>query len=49
MRDMISVINAFGSLPGQPNWNPLADQNEDGKIDCRDITQVAANYGKKYK
>jgi hypothetical protein len=49
MRDMISVINAFGSLPGQPNWNPLADQNEDGKIDGRDISQVAANYGKKYK
>ena len=47
-RDIAMASIAQGSLPGQPNWNPLADQNEDGKIDGKDIAQIALNCGKKY-
>ena len=46
--DISMASKAWGSLLGQPNWNPLADQNEDDKIDSKDIAQIAANCGKKY-
>jgi hypothetical protein len=31
-----------------PRWNPLADENEDGKIDLRDVALIAKNFGKTY-
>jgi len=46
MRDIALVARAFGSYPGDENWNPIADLYPDGKINMRDIAIVARNYGK---
>ena len=32
---------AFGSSPGHPRWNPIADMNGDGKIDMIDAVLIA--------
>jgi hypothetical protein len=43
----IKIIEvAFGSVPGDPNWNADADLNQDGVINARDISICAGNYGK---
>jgi parallel beta-helix repeat protein len=49
MRDLGIVASAFGSVPGQPRWNPIADLSEDGKIDIRDIALVALHFGESYQ
>jgi len=36
---------AFGSKPGDPNWNPDCDLNGDGKVDVLDMTLFGAHYG----
>jgi hypothetical protein len=41
--DCIIVANAFGSCPGQRNWNLMADLNGDNKIDMRDCLIVCVN------
>jgi PKD repeat protein len=46
MRDVAIVARAFGSTPGSPNWNPIADINGDGKVDMKDVAPVARNFGK---
>jgi hypothetical protein len=35
--DAIQATSAFGSSPGQPNWNSQADLNEDDVIDIFDL------------
>lgn len=32
--------NAYGSEPSDPNWNPIADSNDDGRIDVKDISLI---------
>jgi hypothetical protein len=44
--DLIIVGNAFGSYPGHPKWNPLADLKKDNKINVLDLSTVGINYGK---
>lgn len=46
IRDIAIVAAAYGSFPGDPNWDPRADVYPDGKIDIRDVALVAADYGK---
>jgi len=46
IRDMTIVAMAFGSEPGDENWNIIADLNDDEVIDIRDITIVALEFGK---
>jgi len=46
MTDVVIVLDAFGSTPGKPNWNPVADINRDDKIDMTDIIIVLDNFGK---
>jgi hypothetical protein len=41
IEDVIIAANAFGSRPGESNWNPIADVYLDLKIDIRDIALVA--------
>jgi hypothetical protein len=36
---------AFGSKPGDPNWNPDADLNGDGAINVRDAVILGGNIG----
>ena len=46
LRDITFVALAFGSKPGDENWNEVADLNDDEVIDIRDITIVAIEFGK---
>jgi len=46
IRDVALVAKAYGSFPGDSNWNPIADLYVDNKIDIRDIAIVAFDYGK---
>jgi hypothetical protein len=36
---------AFGTVPGDPNWNVDCDMNLDNTIDILDITIIITNYG----
>lgn len=40
-RDYALLTAAYGSVPGQPNWNPAADLNNDGKVDLADLVILA--------
>ena len=44
--DIVTVAEAFGSTPGDPNWDPETDLIEDAVIDISDLTLVAENFGK---
>ena len=44
--DIILAAIAFGSEPGDPNWNPRADLNCDGNVDIFDIILIAVNFGR---
>lgn len=43
--DAIRLAVAFGSDPGDPNWNPNADINGDAIIDIYDAIMLAIHYG----
>ena len=51
MRDVAIVARAFGSEPGDPLWNPVADVTgtihmvPDGRVDMRDVAFVARAFG----
>jgi len=45
--DISLVAKAFGSKPGDLNWNAVADVNQDGIINILDISKVAKDYGRK--
>lgn len=44
--DIFLVAKAYGSTPGDWNWDPRADINIDKKVDIIDILLVQKNYGK---
>jgi len=44
-KDIAGAALAFGTVPGDPRWNTVADLNHDFKVDGRDIAQVALNFG----
>ena len=44
--DVVTVAEAFGSKPGDPNWNPITDLVQDELIDIFDVVTVAGNFGK---
>jgi hypothetical protein len=39
-----ALAQAFYSIPGSPNWNPIADLSGDGKVDMKDISIVTRRY-----
>ena len=43
--DLILVSKAFGTFPGDPNYNPAADINEDSRINILDMILVATHFG----
>lgn len=49
MRDLAIVARAFGSMPGSPRWNPIADIDGNGNIDMKDVSFVAKNFGRTYQ
>lgn len=46
LQDLVIIAAAYGSKPGDPNWNAMADVNGDGKVDLIDLVMVAVDYGK---
>jgi len=46
--DVLVVGSAFGSEPGDNNWNPIADLYTDGEIDIMDILIIAVVFGATY-
>ena len=46
MSDVITILYAFGSTPGKPNWNPACDFEGNGKIDMGDVIIALLNFGK---
>ena len=44
--DLFDLIKAYGSKPGDDNWNPNCDLNNDIKIDASDLFDLSKNYGK---
>jgi hypothetical protein len=50
IKDVSLAARAFGTSPGWPMWNPIADITgpngvPDGKVDIRDISFIAKNFG----
>jgi len=43
--DIVIIALAFGSEPGDPNWNPNADINNDGKVTITDVVIAALHFG----
>jgi len=46
IKDLVLLIKAFGSIPGQPRSNRGADINHDGKVDIKDLVLTIKGYGK---
>jgi len=46
MLDIMIVASAYGSRPGDPNWNETADITKDGIVNMRDVILVVSDYGK---
>jgi len=44
--DVVLIAIAFGSKPGDDNWNAIADLNNDGIVDIFDVVLLAQNFGK---
>lgn len=42
--DIAAAANSFGSSPGHPRWNPMADVNEDNVVDLFDLVLIAINF-----
>jgi len=43
--DLVIVAAAYGSSPGDPNWDQRADLTNDGTIDIFDLVIIASHYG----
>jgi len=43
--DAIAIVNAFGSTPGDPNWNENADFDGNGQVDVFDVIGLVDNFG----
>lgn len=46
--DIVKVAIAYGTKPGDNNWNPDADLIQDNEIDIYDVVKAANNYHKKW-
>jgi len=43
--DVISIVNAFGTRPGDPNWDGRADFDDNGQIDIFDVISLVNYFG----
>ena len=46
MSDIITILYAFGSTPGKPNWNPACNLEGNGRIVMGDVVIALLNFGK---
>ena len=45
IKDIGIIGKAFGSKPGDPNWNPNADLDGNGKVNIKDIGVIGKHFG----
>ena len=43
--DLGALLSAWGSQPGDPNWNEDADLDDDGQVGHRDLGILLADWG----
>ena len=48
IHDIAMVGSAYGSTPGDSNWNQTCDVDYNGSVDIADLAVVARNYGKTF-
>jgi hypothetical protein len=49
IQDMVAAATSFGSKIGDARYNPLADQNKDGRIDIIDFVLIAFYWNQSLK
>jgi len=47
--DLYALVEAYGSTPSSPNWNPDADLDRDGVVDLEDYEILRSFFGQKAK
>lgn len=47
VRDVALAASAFGSTPSSSRWNSLADIDKNRKIDAKDVSFIAKNFGRR--
>lgn len=45
IKDMFIIAKKFGTMLGDPNWDPEADLNNDGAVNIVDLFLIARNFG----
>jgi len=45
LTDLAALLAAYGSVPGDPNWNPACDFDADNDVDLTDLAFLLADYG----
>ncbi|MCK4873710.1 MAG: hypothetical protein KAS72_13390 [Phycisphaerales bacterium] len=45
LTDLGILLPAYGSLPGDPNWDPRADLDGDGDVLASDLSMIMASWG----
>ena len=48
MNDVVSILKAFGSTVGEPNYNPNCDIDGKGRVDMSDVVIALSNFGQHY-
>ncbi|MGA3191818.1 MAG: cohesin domain-containing protein [Candidatus Bathyarchaeia archaeon] len=46
IKDAILAAKAYGSSPGDPNWNPVADLDGNGTVNIIDLILLCMNFGR---
>jgi outer membrane protein assembly factor BamB len=45
LSDLVILAKAYGSVPGNPNWNPNADIDNNDSVGLTDLVTLAQHYG----
>jgi hypothetical protein len=45
LSDLATLLSAYGSVPGDPNWNPACDFDADSDVDLTDLAFLLSDYG----
>lgn len=48
LEDLVLLAMAYGSKPGDANWNPNADIDKSGAVGLSDLVILALHYGQQY-
>ena len=48
LKDLVLLANAYGSKPGDSNWNPNTDVLENGVVGLADLVILTTHYGQQY-